>query len=147
MKISRFQEDDGAECLDNFLSNQGKYFDKSEYEMFSRFLKNRNLIEEFFTIVDEGRILGCGGFERTGPEQFDLTWGMIHRDFHRKSYGGALLKYRLNRIKESYGEVIVRVETSQHAQGFFEVHGFELLETKPDGFGKGIDYVLLTRKS
>jgi len=89
--------------------------------------------------------MGCGGFEMTGPHQVDLNWGMVHREFHRHGYGTALLRYRLERIRRLFGEVIIRVETSQHSKGFFEKYGFETKETKLDGFGPAIDYVLMIR--
>ena len=113
--------------------------------MFESFLKNEKLTENFYVVAEGVTIVSCGGFEMTAPHQMDLNWGMVHRDFHRQGYGSALLRYRLERIRELLGEVTIRVETSQHSQGFFEKHGFETKETRLDGFGPNIDYVLMIR--
>ena len=145
MNISPFKQLDSPRLLEIFLSNQGKYFDESEITMFTNFLENNELTQEFYTIAEKERIIGCGGFERTAPKQFDLTWGMVDSEHHRKGYGKALLEYRLKRIREQHGDVTIRVETSQHTSGFFERNGFTTQETKIDGFGQGIDYVLMTR--
>lgn len=147
MQITRFNKQLASRCIEIFLSNLGKFFDPSEFEMFESFLKNERLIEEFYVAAEENVIVGCGGFELTGPQQVDLNWGMVHGDFHRHGYGTALLRYRLERIKKLFGEVIIRVETSQYSKGFFEKHDFETKETKLDGFGPNIDYVLMIRTS
>ncbi len=145
-KIVKFAQNVESRCIEIFLSNQGKYFDQSELTMFSDFLKNESLTEEFYTIMEDGIILGCGGIEKTGPKQVDLTWGMIHRDHHRIGFGRALLMFRMDRIRDLFGDVTVRIETSQHVKGFFEKHGFVSKETKIDGFGKGIDCVLMIKE-
>lgn len=113
--------------------------------MFESFLKNESLIETFYVAGEGNAIIGCGGFEMSAPQQIDLTWGMVHSDFHRQGYGRALLKHRLERIKALFGEVAIRVETSQHSKGFFGKHGFKTKNTKINGFGSGIDYELMIR--
>jgi ribosomal protein S18 acetylase RimI-like enzyme len=145
MKITRFSKDKTDRCIEIFLTNKGKFFDASELKMFSAFLKNEKLIRDFYVIESSGTVFGCGGFEKSGTEQVDLVWGMIHQDYHRRGFGRALLLFRLQKIDARFGNISVRVETSQHTSGFFEKHGFVIRSTKTDGFGSGIDYVLMTR--
>ncbi len=145
MKITRFSRSLAHRCTDIFLTNQGKLFDPSEMTLLRSFLGNDKLTEEFYVIAEDDVVIGCGGFELTGRGQVDLTWGMVHQNFHGRGYGKALLEFRLHRIVQLFGKVVIRVETSQHTKGFFEKYGFETKATKADGFGPDIDYVLLTR--
>ena len=145
MQITRFNNQLASRCIEIFLSNQGRFFDRSEFEMYESFLKNERLTAEYYVASEKSVIIGCGGFEMTGAQQVDLNWGMVHRDFHRQGYGTALLRYRLDRIRNLFGDATIRVETSQHSKGFFEKHGFATRETRFDGFGPDIDYVLMTR--
>lgn len=145
MKITRFNRLHAHRCMEIFLTNQGKFFDPSEMAMLRSFLENEKLTEEFYVIAEDEDVIGCGGFELTGQGQVDLTWGMVHQNFHGRGYGKALLEFRLHRIEQLFGKVVIRVETSQHTKGFFEKYGFETQATKADGFGPDIDYVLLTR--
>jgi len=146
MQITRFNKQLTSHCIEIFLSNEGRFFDQSEFGMYESFLKNERLTAEYYIASEESVIIGCGGFEMIGAHQVDLNWGMVHRDFHRRGYGTALLRYRLDRIKNLFGDATIRVETSQHSKGFFEKNGFATKETKLDGFGPNIDYVLMTRR-
>ncbi len=78
---------------------------------------------------------------RSFSRVFNVLAGPHEAEFSSRRAG----EYRLGRIVELFGQVVIRVETSQHTRGFFEKYGFETKATKVDGFGPGIDYVLLTR--
>jgi len=75
MKITRFSPIHAHRCMEIFLTNQGRFFDPSEMPMLRSFLENDSLTEEFYVIVEDELVIGCGGLEWIGDGQVNLTWG------------------------------------------------------------------------
>lgn len=147
MHITRFSRAHLPRCIEIFLTNQGKYFAPGELAMFRAYLENDRLTQDYDVIIEADLVIGCGGVELTQQGQVNLTWGMVHRKYHRKGYGTALLEHRLEKIAERFGNVPIHIETSQHTQAFFEKHGFKMQTIQVDGFGPGIDNVFMIRES
>ncbi len=129
-------------CLAAFDSNTPPYFHPIERPQFEAFLDGPKC--PYFVLVEGEQVLGCGGwYEKDGVA--GLVWGMIHADHHRKGLGTTLLRARFDQIHAREGDIPIRIETTEHAQGFFEKHGFVATGRKKDGFGEGLDQVDMVR--
>ena len=133
-----YTADDLEPCLSIFDSNVPKYFAAKEREDFVRFLYAPNA--DFFVLTHENKAVACGGCylrDSTGR----LCWGMVHSDFHRKSFGSDLLRFRLNHLFTSMAAEAVKLDTSQHSAPFFSRFGFEIEEIEANAFEHGIDCI------
>jgi GNAT superfamily N-acetyltransferase len=72
-----------------------------------------------------------------------LTWGMVRRDFHRQGIGRQFLRYRLNAIREHGRAQVVQIHTVQLVQAFFAREGFAVVDVIPNGYGIGLDKVIM----
>src|SRR5688500_133554 len=106
MIIREYKTDDKDSCIQIFNSNCPKFFDKSELELFDKWLDHQvseNAIyqspaysnsekDAYYVIELPGSgIIGCGGFYIVKDQnEARLAWGMIHSKFHRQGFGTAL---------------------------------------------------------
>ena len=141
VNIRPFTPVDREACLSVFDSNTPEYFDTEERDDFAAFLDAGQPYFFVATTPDE-TVIACGGYY-LDPLQgvAGLTWGMVHRSWHRHGVGSILLKHRIAAIENSHKARVVRVNTSQQSRGFFERHGFRVLKVIPDGYAPGIDRV------
>ena len=142
MQIVRYKNDHKEDCIQVFLSNADTYFAEWEREEFENYLTTTASEHPFFVILDTNKVIGCGGYEYLDGAA-GLTWGMIDKARHKKSYGKALLTYRMDDIKEKHGEIPIRIDTSQHASGFFKKFGFITINIEKDGYTKGLHKVFM----
>lgn len=140
--IRLYTPSDKADCLSSFISNVPSYFTQEEVPEFESFL---NRLEQphtktiFYVVVNEGKIMGCGGFgDKYNTGILSLAWGLIHRDYHKMGFGKLLLQHRLNQIKLLHPGCPVIVDTTQFSFGFFEKFGFETLKITSDYYTKGM---------
>lgn len=127
-------------CLDIFHSNVPDFFRDHELASLTDFLDSSGC--PYFVVLLGTEVVGCGGFGlRVESRTADLCWGMVHRERHRKRIGAYLLCVRLLSIAETTEAMRVRLETSQHTEGFFHRFGFETQAVKPDGIDAGLDEV------
>jgi len=144
MRIRTYEPGDRAHCVELLRANTPEYFGPRDEDDFVRFLEAPQ--GRYFVIEDEGGlILGAGGI--AGDENVAvLCWGMVHPDWQRMGIGSALLQHRVDVRRASQPELrLVRVDTSQRAQGFFEAHGFIATRVEPDGYAPGLDRVSMER--
>ena len=142
MNVIEYTKPDQPACLAIFDSNVPTYFLAAEREEFASFLGSPP--GTYLVLRDADRILGCGGIARK-DDALILCWGMIHRDFHRKGLGSALLAERLRIARDKYPQLqLVKIETSQHSAPFFAKLGFQVEATTPNGFGPGLDCLSMT---
>lgn len=142
MSISDFKLENKTACMELFLSNEGKFFDPSEKTDFERFLRDDAKTVPYYVIFENAQIVASGGFTFFDGTAY-LCWGMVKRSWHKSGVGTLLLKHRLREIEAKYGAVPVKIDTSQHTQAFYQKFGFEVTNTKTDGFGPGIDEVTM----
>lgn len=140
MQLTRYSDKYKTECFELFLSNTPKFFADWEYEQFEKYLENYATTEMFYVLLNNGKIVGCGGYEES-DDAIELIWCMIHSSLHKKQYGSILLSLRLEEIKKQFASAVVNIETTQVAEGFFKKHGFQVVNCTQDGFGKGLDKV------
>jgi N-acetylglutamate synthase-like GNAT family acetyltransferase len=147
--IREYTEADKEPCLAAFKSNVPLYFTKDEINDFDNFLnrymelsrdKTRDQKTFYYVIVDDDKIIGCGGYgDKENSNIITLTWGLIHRDFHKMGFGKILLTFRINSIKERFNNIPVFIDTTQHSYPFFEKFGFRTTQITPDYYTLGMD--------
>jgi len=149
ISIRKFEISDKENCMIAFKSNVPQFFAEHEIALFDNFLDNidSQFINDryfdkthFYVIESDDRLVGCGGFSyRKKTDMVNLTWGLIHKDFHKKGLGNELLIYRLEQIKEIYPTAKVRIDTTQYSAPFFEKHGFVITKITPDYYADNLD--------
>jgi ribosomal protein S18 acetylase RimI-like enzyme len=146
MQIRSYAPADREICLKIFRSNVPGYFAASDEPEFARFLDGK--IGSLWVVVDNGVIVACGGVALEHPEAGigTLCWGVVAADKHRHGIGSALLQHRINYVAtEQPATRLLRVNTTQLAQGFFERHGFAAMQVVAGGYGAGLDRVVMNR--
>lgn len=134
---------DREACLGLLRSNMPEHFVPDEERQFAEFLDA--LPGPYFVMEDErGALLACGGIalEPDDPAAGALCWGIVRNDQQGRGLGKALTVYRLGALP---GVKRMRINTSQKVRGFYEKLGFVAKKMTPDGFGPGLDDVLMER--
>lgn len=130
--IRNYVDADREECMEAFKSNVPDFFTQQEIPDFEHFLirieKGKDLAR-FYVVLYDHKIIGCGGFgDKDNRGIVSLAWGLIHRNFHKKGFGKALLLYRLEKIKKHHPDFPIVVDTTQHSEGFFKKYGFQTVK-------------------
>jgi N-acetylglutamate synthase-like GNAT family acetyltransferase len=141
MDIRPYAGRDRQTCLEILEGNSPEFFLLKERDDLAAFLDN--LPGPYFVLDDNGRIDACGGWAIDPDRVAVMTWGMVRRELHRQGLGRALLRFRLNDIRNHSKATRVRVRTVPLTQGFFVREGFEIVDVVPDGYGAGLDKVTL----
>lgn len=139
---------DRAACLAIFDGNTPRYFGVRERDEFAAFLDAPTCT--YFVVVLDGSVVACGGYYvNSERREAGLCWGMVEIARQRTGIGRFLLLSRLVMLCDTAVADVVRLDTSQHSQGFFERLGFVADSVTRDGFGAGIDrvamHLILTR--
>ena len=139
MTIRPYIPEDLEAVVAIFRSNIPKYFTPEEEPGLYEFLES--YAEDYYVIDVDGEIVGSGGIARNNLENptVSLCWGMVRKDHLGTGLGKKLTEFRINHVRERYGELPLMIGTSQHTQGFYEKFGFRLTEYEKDGYGPGID--------
>ena len=91
-------------------------------------------------IEQDGRIVGCGGHAVEADRvSVALCWGMVDNGLHGQGLGRVLTEARIAAARATPGVGRVKLNTSQHTQGFYARFGFETEKVTPDGYAPGID--------
>jgi ribosomal protein S18 acetylase RimI-like enzyme len=142
LTLRYYEASDRNDCLRAFLTNVPEYFTQDEVRDFADFLTRlelKQIATHFYVVVIGSQVLGCGGFgDKNGDGLISLAWGHVHKDYHEKGYGEALLKYRLKAIAELMPKQTVVVDTTQFSFGFFEKFGFKTTKITPDYYALGM---------
>ena len=125
-------------CMAIFDSNVPQFFAESERQAFEGFLLD--LPGPYLVCKEQNLgIIGCGGYAFNQQDRSaDLCWGMVHKDFHKKGFGQALLLERLERIKLNPDIKKIHLNTCQLTDSFFENAGFKTSKITHDGFADGL---------
>ncbi|WP_028672181.1 GNAT family N-acetyltransferase [Saccharospirillum impatiens] len=140
MVILQYQTGHRARCVEIFDSNVGEYFAPWERSEFIEFLDSLDVGPEYYVCISDGQVVACGGVRIKSPIA-ELAWGMVHKDCHGKGIGTILTDYRLLYLEKSTGIECVKIDTSQHTEGFYKKRGFIVTKSIHNGFGEGIDCV------
>ena len=142
VEMRPFRPVDAPACLAIFDSNVPPFFLPSERDEFAAFLAEPG--GTYLVGAIDERVIACGGYWLLPHAPVAaLTWGMVHREYHRQGLGRELLQHRLAALRQQPGLVAVVLQTSQHSAPFFLRAGFVVEEVRPDGYGPGLDDIRL----
>jgi [ribosomal protein S18]-alanine N-acetyltransferase len=155
MTIREYTPEDKNACLEIFRSNCPKFFDKSELEMFDKWLEHQanensvyqsptytNSEKDAYYVIElpETGIVACAGFYIVKNEkEARLAWGMIHSSFHNKGYGTTLFDHRKKIIQKNWPQHKITLGTSQHTFPFYERMGMKVINFVKSGYGPELD--------
>lgn len=130
---------DRAACLALFDGNVPRFFTEAERVDFADLLDSRSGDWAYKVVERDSVVVACGGVALgVDGRTAGLCWGMVARDRHRAGLGRALTEARLA-VARALGATQVRLDTSQHAQGFYTRQGFVVERVTADGYGPGLD--------
>ena len=135
--IRRYEEDDLDAVLSVFRQNVPAFFAPGEESDLIDYLREEK--EDYFVVVINDKIVGCGGVNYFSDEQqARISWDFFDLHFQGKGLGKTLLEFRISHIRQqaSYQKIVVR--TSQLAQQFYAKFGFEVQYTKADYWAEGL---------
>lgn len=137
--VRRYQGADQAACLTIFDGLVPQFFAPEERAEFAEFLGDRAQgVAPYLVLLHAGQVVACGGYALRGARA-RLTWGMVAREVQGTGLGRALTAARLDILRALPDVEAVEIETSQHAAGFYQSFGFEVVRVLADGFGPGLD--------
>ena len=126
--IRLYKSEDLAQLMSLISLNIPKYFADSESADFKEYLENE--IEKYYVLEMNGVLIGCGGINYLEDgTKGRISWDMMHPDHQKKGYGSELLLHRLDILKSDKNIRIIEVRTSQMSYGFYEKHGFKIINT------------------
>lgn len=141
MRLLRFyQSADMQACLDIFDRNTPRFFSPAERQDFERFLLDYAVAWNFLVIEDNGSVVACGGHQvDKDTKSASFCWGMVANHLQGTGLGKMLTIARLNTASAMSDVATIRLETSQHTQGFYAQFGFAPERIILDGYGPGLD--------
>lgn len=136
--IRSYQSGDEDICIKIFNSNCPKFVGENERPLFIEWLERKSY--PYYVVERKNTVLACGGYAVENGIA-DLTWGLVHRDYHRQGIGSRLTRFRIDKIYEQYRNINIRIETSQHTELFYQKFGFIRMNYEKNGFAQGIDRI------
>jgi len=136
-RVREYRSTDLLAVIRIFRSNLAKYFVEAEEKELRDFLAEYSDNYFVLEIVDE--VVAAGGIALNDDQTVSLCWGMVRNDLIGTGLGKTLTEYRLERARETWGDLPIVTSTSQHTEGFYHKLGFQTTETIANGFGRGID--------
>jgi len=138
--IRHYQSPDMQACLDIFDANTPRFFSLAERNDFKNFLLSYAVDWNYLVIEVNGSIVACGGlnYEQDAKSAI-FCWGMVANNLQGTGLGKMLTIARLKRANVICGVEKIRLNTSQHTQGFYAKLGFLPERIIPDGYGPGLD--------
>lgn len=125
------------ECIELFKSNVPKFFDASETDDYSNYLKQHGG-EDYWCAFIQNQLVGAGGIFVRPNGVGRLVWGMIRQDLHRKGYGKQLIVFRLKKLASIPGVETIQLDTTQYNPGFFRRFGFCEVSVKENFYCPGL---------
>ena len=119
--------------------NTPKFFASAEAKDFDAYLDHS--AEAYFTVEENGLIVGCGGINYGFDEgkSARLSWDIIHPEKQGMGYGSALVKHRLKEITNDKAVKRVVVRTTPEQAKFYEKFRFKQKHVKKDYWSPGYD--------
>lgn len=138
--IRPYQSPDMQACLDIFDGNTPRFFSLVEREDFESFLLNYAVAWNYLIIEDNGSIVACGGYNYDNDSKsVSFCWGMVAKHLHGTGLGKMLTVARLKTASAMPAVTKIRLDTSQHTQGFYAQFGFVPERIILQGYGPGLD--------
>lgn len=139
LSIRPYKPEYKSECMAAFHSNVPTYFVQKEIDDFSKWLDAAE--HEHYYVGDiNGQIVACGGFHLDHKtNEARMTWGLVHRHYHRQGLGKQMILFRISTIKTLAPHMPIALDTTQHAAAFFEKMGFKTHKITKDFYAPGMD--------
>lgn len=138
MIIRKYALFDRARIIELLHLNTPEYFSPDEEDDLIYYLDN--FADNYFVVEDDDVIVGCGGFNLSEDgETGKISWDIFDPQSQGKGFGGALTKFRIQRMKDIDGIKVISVRTSQLVYPFYEKFGLKLREIVKDYWAKGFD--------
>jgi [ribosomal protein S18]-alanine N-acetyltransferase len=142
--IRAYHPSDKNQLLALLNLNIPRFFDPAEAADFAEYLENHR--EDYFVVVQDGVLVGCGGINYFLHESTArLSWDIIHPGYQGKGIGRELTLHRINAIRNKPAIKTIMVRTTQWVYPFYEKMGFELEKTEKDFWAQGLDLYLMKR--
>jgi N-acetylglutamate synthase-like GNAT family acetyltransferase len=149
MTLRPYSPTDAVKCRELLISNIPKYFVREDMKGLDNWmnaldtgtLPHTQAEAIYFYILElKKEIIGCAGFYLMKDEnKAQLSWGIMHKDYHNKGYGKLLFDYRVNKIKEIAPGRQVTLWTSQHTFKYYEKRGMKVGSVTENGLKNGFD--------
>ncbi|RNI23622.1 GNAT family N-acetyltransferase [Rufibacter latericius] len=138
VEIREYVPEDKPAIVELLKLNTPAYFAPEEEPDLIHYLDHE--IEQYFVVLDEQRLVGCGGVNfsedlTTGK----ISWDILHPQYQGKGLGSLLLNYRIKKLQELPHIQTISVRTSQLVYRFYEKQGFQLQEVVKDYWAPGFD--------
>lgn len=138
MIIREYAGSDKNRILELLRLNTPEFFSPNEEKDLSYYLDNE--ADNYFVLVMEGKIVGCGGFNLTEDgKTAKISWDIFDQGYQGKGLGSALTRFRIEKIKENKQVKTLSVRTSQLVYPFYEKFGLRLREVVKDFWDEGFD--------
>jgi len=137
-KLRDYTPDDKVACVALFDSNSPKFFGPQERAYFVAFLDE---MQHPYFIVESHNAepIACGGFSISPPgDVAKLRWDMVSPVHQGRGIGHFLVVARLALLSEDPRISVVRVNTSQLANGFYEKERFVTRHVTENGIAPGL---------
>lgn len=127
-------------CMAIFDSNCPPYFLPEERQTYLDWLQSEEALSNryFVLLIDDQAVASGGYYPRPNKKEVRLSWGMVHRDYHKKGIGSILTKFRLQAFVKEFPDWACSINTSQHTEAFYQRYGFVTKSVVLNGFGEGL---------
>lgn len=138
IQIRNFTTSNTPRVLELLRLNTPAYFSPAEEADLVHYLQHE--IEQYFVVLVNDEIMGCGGFNLSEDLKIGkISWDIFHPESQGKGLGTALTNYRIERMKDIKSIDKISVRTSQLVYPFYAKFGLELKEVFKDYWDKGFD--------
>lgn len=138
MVIKKYNHSDKKRILELLKMNTPLYFSPNEEKDLVFYLDN--YAQNYFVVEIDGLIEASGGINFTEDGSIGkISWDIVNPTYQGKGLGSLLMKFRIDKLKETEGIERISVRTSQLAFKFYEKFGLEIREIVQDYWDKGFD--------
>lgn len=138
MIIREYTDSDKHRIVELLQMNTPEFFSPNEEKDLLYYLNNE--ADNYFVLVMEDKVVGCGGFNLTEDgKTAKISWDIFDPSYQGKGLGSALTQFRIEKIKENKQIKTLSVRTSQLVYRFYEKFGLELREVVKDYWDEGFD--------
>ncbi|WP_447635384.1 GNAT family N-acetyltransferase [Flavobacterium microcysteis] len=138
MIIREYTVSDKPRLVELLKLNTPEFFSPNEEKDLLYYLDNE--ADNYFVLVMEDKVVGCGGFNLTEDgKTAKISWDIFDPNCQGKGLGSALTRFRIEKIKENKEIKTLSVRTSQLVYPFYEKFGLKLREVVKDYWDEGFD--------
>lgn len=143
--LRRWSPADVEACAALLRANIPRYFFPHEEAELRDYLADPG--PHYMVVEDQaGRVVGSGGPARNSPESWSVCWMMVHPDLQGRGIGRLLTEACQDVVRKEGPGGTLRLDTSQHTEGFYLRLGFRTVSREADGYGPGMDRIEMTQE-